>query len=126
MSTDTTQQTETTLDHHLESFGKGDIDAILADYTNESVLCTAGGIVRGREDIRQIFEHLLSEMFPPGNTEFEMLCRFVEGEVAYIVWSAESEKFKFHMGTDTFLIRDGKILTQTYAAHMETKPPCGE
>jgi hypothetical protein len=37
----------------------------------------------------------------------------VEGEVAYIVWKAEPF---IPLATDTFLIRDGKIVAQSFAA----------
>ena len=46
---------------------------------------------------------------------FRLLHQEVTGEIAYIVW--ESPKYA-PLGTDTFRIRDGKILTQTFAAHM--------
>ena len=46
---------------------------------------------------------------------FRILRQEVIGQIAYIVW--ESPKYS-PLGTDTFLIRDGKILTQTFAAHM--------
>ena len=36
MSKDTTKQTEATLTHHLQAFAEGDINAILADYVEES------------------------------------------------------------------------------------------
>ena len=39
----------------------------------------------------------------------------LEGEMAYIVWKAEPF---IPMATDTFVIRDGKIVVQTYAGYM--------
>ena len=38
-----------------------------------------------------------------------------EGEIAYIVWTAGDLA---PLGTDTFVIRDGKIVVQTFAAHV--------
>ena len=46
---------------------------------------------------------------------FKMLRQEVLGEIAFIVW--DSPKYT-PLGTDTFLIRDGKIVTQTFAAHL--------
>ena len=37
MTTDVTQQTQATLAHHLQALGEG-IDAILNDYTEDSIL----------------------------------------------------------------------------------------
>jgi hypothetical protein len=45
----------------------------------------------------------------------------VEGQVAYIVWSAESERYRVPLATDTFLIRGGQIAVQTFAGRIEEK-----
>jgi hypothetical protein len=37
--------------------------------------------------------------------------RAVEGEIAYITWHTDQIAF----GTDTFVVRDGKIVAQTVA-----------
>jgi len=42
--------------------------------------------------------------------------------MAYIVWSGESGKLKIPFATDTLIVRDGKIVAQTFAAQMERKP----
>ena len=38
-----------------------------------------------------------------------------------IVWTAESEKYRFPLRTDTFVMRNGKIIAQTFAAKIEPK-----
>ena len=38
----------------------------------------------------------------------------VVGEIGYLMWDARPF---IMLGTDTFLIRDGKIAVQTYASH---------
>jgi hypothetical protein len=45
---------------------------------------------------------------------FEMVRQDVEGELAYIVWKSASA---VPLGTDTFIVRKGKIVMQTFAAH---------
>ena len=40
-----------------------------------------------------------------------------EGDVAYIAWSAETPTMRVPIGTDTFVVRNGKILVQTFAAY---------
>ena len=119
-SAEISRQTKATLTHHLEAFGKGDVDDVLSDYTEESKLFTPDGVLEGTAAIRPLFEKFFGEMLPPGS-EFKMIKQIVDGETAYIVWTAESEKLKFVLGTDTFVIRDGKIVTQTFAAHVEAK-----
>ena len=117
MSSGDSNQTEATLKHHLQAIGEGNVDEILADYTEESILCTPDSTLRGPSEIRQMFEKFFSEMLPPGS-QFNMIRQYIYGDVAFIVWSAESKNFKFPIGTDTFIIRDGKIVTQTFAAHI--------
>ena len=115
MSTDTTKQTEATLAHHLQAFGEGSIDGILSDYTEDSILFAPDGPVHGLDEIRTFIEAFVNNM-PPGMMEaFEMIRQDVEGEIAYIVWKAEPF---VPLGTDTFIVRDGKIVVQTFAAYM--------
>ncbi len=112
-------QTEATLLHHLTAFGGGDVNEILADYTEESVLITPDGASRGLAAIRPFFEYCV-DVLPPGS-DFQMIKQVIEGEVAYIVWKAESAKVSVSLGTDTFIVRDGKIVLQTFAIALEEK-----
>jgi hypothetical protein len=52
---------------------------------------------------------------------FEMLRQDVDGEVAYIVWKAETAANRFELGTDTFVVRNGKIVIQTFASKSSPK-----
>ena len=113
------KQTEETLLKHLQAFGSGDVDAIMADYDDASVLIMPDGPLRGTAEIRLGFEALLEDL-PPGST-IEVSKQIVEGEIAYIVWSGESEKVKIPFATDTFVVRDGKIVAQTFTPQMEGK-----
>lgn len=112
--------TETVLNDHLSAFGKGDVDAIVAHYSADAVIIVPGGIKRGHAEIRTMFEGLVKEFGAPGVT-FEMLNSDIDGEIALIVWKAETGKAVYNMGTDTFIIRDGKIVTQTLAANTTMK-----
>lgn len=42
-------------------------------------------------------------------------------EVACIVWSAESKKLRVTLGTDTYVVRSGRIVAQTPTAEMKRK-----
>ena len=108
------------LQHHLESFGAGDVDALMEDYTSESIVMTQTDTLVGLDAIRKFLTGLTTSVLPVG-CKFEMEKSTVEGEVAFISWKAESETHKFHLGTDTFVIKDGKIAVQTLAAHMDEK-----
>jgi len=47
-----------------------------------------------------------------------MIKQDIEGEVAYVVWKAKSKTHNFHIGTDTFIVKNGKIVVQTFAGHI--------
>ena len=113
----TTQQI---LDHHLKAFGEGDLDGILEDYTDASLLFTPDGILRGPSEMRPLFEAFFAEFAKPG-ASFEMKKQSVEGETAYIVWSAETADNVYELATDTFTIREGKIVAQTFTAKVVPK-----
>jgi len=112
--------TQEVLTHHLACFGKGDLAGIMADYTESSRLFTPNGVVRGLGPIQGLFVMLLKEFAKPGMS-FEMLRQDVDGDTAYIVWKAETADNRYEIGTDTFLVKDGKIATQTFAAKISPK-----
>jgi ketosteroid isomerase-like protein len=112
--------TQDVLTHHLNSFGDFDIAAIMADYTAESRFFTPNGLLRGSEAIRRFFVGLFEEFAKPGMS-FEMLGQEVDGDTAYIVWKAETADNRFELGTDTFIVQNGKIVTQTFAGKISSK-----
>ena len=112
--------TEKVLDHHLKAFGDRDMAAILADYGEDSVLLTPDGPIKGQEQLRALFEALFADFAKPGAV-FETKQRIIEGEVAYIVWTAETADNHYELGTDTFIVKDGKIAVQSFAAKVVPK-----
>lgn len=119
MLTLTKTQTEETLNSHIYAFAQGDLEALMADYAEEAVFFTPEGVLRGKADIRRLFEQLLAD-FPPGSA-VEISQQLIDDEAAYVVWSGESERLKIPFATDTLLVRDGKIVIQTFAAQIEAK-----
>ena len=113
------KRTEQTLLNHLQAFGRGDVDAIMTDYDEAAVFIKQDGTLRGTDEIRSFFESLVADL-PPGSA-LDVSEQIVEEDIAYIVWSGESEKVKIPFATDTFIVRDGKIVAQTLAAQMERK-----
>lgn len=112
--------TEKVLGQHLTAFGAGDIPAIMADYSSDAILVTPGGTLRGHDQIRPLFEGLVAEFSKPG-ASFEMMQQIVEGDLAYIVWKAETADNVYEVGTDTFIVHDGKIVQQTFAGKITPK-----
>ncbi|MGE5610026.1 MAG: nuclear transport factor 2 family protein [Bacillota bacterium] len=112
--------TEAVLNHHLEAFDSGNVETILSDYAPDALLLTPTGTLHGHAQIRPVLQSLLKDIFQSA-TQFTMLQQIVEGELAYIVWSAESDRYRVPLATDTYLIRGGKIVIQTFTAQMEAK-----
>ena len=114
MTTQAKKQTDAILDHHLEALMAWDIDAILADYSDDSTIFTPQATVTGIDDIRQFFGGM-QELIQKLLASFELVRRDANDEVAYLVWSAGDIA---PLGTDTFVVRNGKIVTQTFAAYI--------
>ena len=114
MTTDTTEQTAVTIARHIGAFAIG-VDALVSDYTEASTIFTPNGPVHGLAAIRAFAEAFVGSLPPGFFDQFKILRQDFDGEVAYQTWSAEPF---VPLGTDTFIVRDGKIMLQTWAAHM--------
>ncbi|MEO8771077.1 MAG: nuclear transport factor 2 family protein [Ferruginibacter sp.] len=106
--------------HHLASFQDNDLEAVISDYTNESVLITPDATYKGPEEIKIFFAALMIH-FPKQKSSFEMDKVVVSNELVYIVWHANTPSLDVSMGTDTFIIRNGKINQQTFAGLLKFK-----
>ena len=114
MSTDTGNQTEVTVNHHLESVGTKNLDAIMQDYSEDSILVTPDVSIEGLDGIRGFFEAFLPGLTPEIMANFAVDRAAIHGEWAYIVWNAGDS---IPLGTDTFMVQNGKIKFQTFAAY---------
>jgi hypothetical protein len=72
------------------------------------------------ERLAQSFPRLFKEFAKPGMS-FEMLRQEIDGDTAYIVWKAETADNRFELGTDTFIVKDGRIVAQTFAGKISPK-----
>ena len=83
-------------------------------------MISAEGVVRGREALHAAFKNTFSGLFAPGTYSFTIDRIEVEGDVGYITWHASCGGADVRLGTDTFVVRDGKIAVQTFAAVVDT------
>jgi len=113
--------TEAVLTHHMESFGAGDVDEILKDYTDDTLFITPDGRLTGLDALREAYSGFFSGLFKPGTYEFTMDAMDLEGEVAFIAWHSTNEGADVTLGTDTFIVRDGKIAVQTFVMKVEER-----
>jgi ketosteroid isomerase-like protein len=100
-------------------FGEGDLDGILSDYAPEAVLFTPDGPLKGADAIR-FFRAMFAEFGKPGGSH-RMTHESVVGDHAYVLWTAETADNVYELGTDTTIVRDGKIGAQSLAAKVKPK-----
>jgi len=112
--------TKDVLQNHLDAFGRGDMDGVLSDYAADAILFTNDGTLKGVDAIRPLFERLIKEFGKPGAT-FNMQRQVVEGDYGYILWTAETADNVYEIATDTFVIRSGKIVAQSFTAKIKPK-----
>ena len=100
--------TESVVAHHMEALLAGDVDEVMKDYADDAVMITAGmGVAEGTEALRTAFSMIPMEMF----ADFELVENTTSGETAMVTWKTAALSF----GTDTFVVRDDKIVAQTVA-----------
>ncbi len=116
----TLASTKDVLDHHLKCFGEGNLEGILADYSSDAVLFMPTGPLKGPDAIKPVFQAIFSEFAKPG-ASFIMHQQCVEGDYAYILWNAETADNYYAAATDTFVVRNGKIVAQSFAAKITPK-----
>jgi ketosteroid isomerase-like protein len=116
-TTQTKPTTQQIVDHHLGAFFERDLDGILSDYAPDAVLFTANGPLRGVTQIRPLFEAMVAEFEKPG-ASFHLETQSIDGDSAFIVWNARTADNVYELGTDTFLVRDGKIAVQSFAGRI--------
>jgi len=112
--------TKDILDHHTKALRDGDLNAVLADYASDAVLFTKDGVFKGLDAIRQVFAAIVSEFRKPG-TKVNRTQQLIDGDYAYILWTAETADNVYEMATDTFVVRDGKIAAQSFTAKVTPK-----
>ena len=112
--------TKEVIDRHLKSFGEHDLKGILSDYAPGAVLFTPEGSLNGVDALRPFFQTLLAEFGKPGAT-FNLKQQAIEGDYGYIVWTAETADNIYALGTDTFVVQNGKIVAQSFAGKITPK-----
>ena len=112
--------TRAVIDNHLKCFGKGDLNGVLSDYAPDAVFFTPSGLLKGDKAIRPLFQGMIAEFAKPGAV-FNLKQQFIEADHAYILWAAETADNVYELGTDTFVVRDGKIVAQSFTSKMTPK-----
>ncbi|HET9782812.1 MAG TPA: nuclear transport factor 2 family protein [Candidatus Dormibacteraeota bacterium] len=111
--------TRQVFDHHIGALVAGDIDGIMADYSEESVVIGPHGVTQGLEAIRELFQSYLATLLKPGTYELSADTVHVHSDIVYVMWHANCTGADITFAADTFLMKDGKIALQTFAPKVE-------
>jgi ketosteroid isomerase-like protein len=107
--------TEAVVRNHLQAFleQKG-IAAILDDYDENARFYSEARIYQGKQEIHGFFTDFIGSLPAGGIDHFSLRSLRVDGDMAYITWSVGSD---IPLGTDTFVVNQGKIVSQTFAMY---------
>ena len=95
---------------HLRAVNKGDVQAILEDYADDSVILTAQGALEGKTGVDAFFTQAFS-LLP--EAEVTATSTVVSGDAMLVRWTAESPAGRVDDGVDTFVVEDGLIKLQS-------------
>lgn len=96
--------------HHGKALVAGDLDEIVADYSDDSVVIASAGVARGRDEIRQVFVTLLDDL---PRADWDLTTQVFAGDVLFLEWAALAAGSRAEDGVDTFVFRDGMLWAQT-------------
>ena len=107
--------TETVVRNHLQAFleQKG-IVAILNDYDENARFYSEARIYQGKQEIQGFFTGFIGSLPAGAIDHFSLRSLRVDGNIAYITWSVGTD---IPLGTDTFVVDNGKIVSQTFAMY---------
>lgn len=112
--------TDAVVRNHLQAFleQKG-VDSMVRDYDDAAQFHTEARIYSGKQEIHGFFVDFIDGLPAGAVGRFKLRSLQVEGSVGYITWSVGSE---IPLGTDTFVVDNGKIVSQTFAMYFAPSP----
>jgi ketosteroid isomerase-like protein len=107
--------TESVVRKHLQAFieQKG-VAAILTDYDDDARFYSGAKIYRGKREINDFFVQFMSALPVGAVDRFTLKSLQIDGNLAYITWNVGDD---IPLGTDTFFVDNGKIVSQTFAMY---------
>ncbi len=104
--------------HHVQALGAGDLDEIVADYTDDAILITPSGTRRGKAGVRAVFIKLLADV---PSAAWDLKTQIYEDDVLFLEWAADSAATGVDDGLDTFVFAGGQIRVQTVRYTLQHK-----
>jgi len=106
------------LENHLQGVLDADIEKVISDYSEESILVTPKTTYKGVSEIRGFFNDLFKNN---KGLNIDVQKKETFQNLAYITWKAGSDNFNYPFGTDSFFTKNGRILFQTSTYLVENK-----
>jgi hypothetical protein len=109
--------TREVLDDHLALRLSGDLETdIQRNYAPDVVLISLTGVRRGHQGVRDQAAELLDVM---RGGEYRYRKVLVADDYGYLEWDAESDKGRISKGSDSYVVRDGRLVAQTVHYYVE-------
>jgi hypothetical protein len=103
--------TQEVLQDHLALAQRGDVDTDIArNFHTECVLMTTYGIFRGHDGVRKAAELLTRQM---GEGGYNYINESWHEELAFLEWTADTDRASIPDGADSYWIKDGLIRAMT-------------
>ena len=113
------------LDRHEKTMKAGDLEGVMADYADNAVLLAPAGVVAGETDraglnvligkdnVRKFFAVLTNAENNPAVKSMSATYDIRDDGTALMHWAQWPGTEKEVSGTDVWIIRDGKVVSQT-------------
>jgi hypothetical protein len=96
---------------HLRTSSEGTVEEdIDRNYATTVVILSRDGVRHGHDGLRRQAAELQRQL---PDCSFHYGVQLVEGEIAFLEWTAEADGARVRDGADSYCIRDGKIVAQT-------------
>ncbi len=113
-----TRTPEEVFGHHAQALGAGDLDEIVADYTDDAIFITPYGTKRGKAGVRAGFTQMLADV---PDAAWDLKTLIYEDDVLLLEWAADAAATRVDDGLDTFIFADGLIRVQTVRYTLQHK-----
>lgn len=117
------RSTQAVLEDHLRLALVGDVETDLQrNFADDCVLLTSFGVFRGKAGVREA-ARLLEMQLP--HARFVYRTQLSDGELAFLEWSATSDRAWVDDGADSYLVRDDLIRSMSIHYTVRALPSRG-
>ena len=111
-----TRTTEEVFDDHLKALQRRDVAAIVIDYTDDVLVLTSQGVLKGRTGVEAFYRQGFDAL---PDVEFQIGSRIFGGDALLVCWTATASAGRVDDGVDTFVFVDGMIRLQSSSFTIE-------